>query len=100
MDFENIKPWALSRLKAIAAENGGQPPPVPVRTFSPYRARLYNLFQIEEGRPRAVAFGMTYREAVILSRVLHRKMTRTEEPDGTGKNIFEIKPEIEIKRED
>jgi hypothetical protein len=42
---------------------------------------------------------MTEREARILSHVLRRKIERTAEPDGTGNNLFEILPEIEISKE-
>lgn len=91
MDFQE-------KLKDIIRRaHHGEPPP---RRYAPNKGRLYSLFKIEGGNRRGVAFGMTEREARILSHVLRRKLERTAEPDGTGKNLFEIRPETEIKEEE
>ena len=62
----------------------------PRQFYTPCASRLYSLHKIRDGKRRGVAFGMTEREARILSHVLKKEMDQSGTLGDDGKPLFEM----------
>jgi hypothetical protein len=60
------------------------------RVFHLSNVKLCRLVTIYNNRRKVVACGLTRYEAGILQRHVETKLRKTQEPDGTGKNLFEV----------
>jgi hypothetical protein len=60
------------------------------RVFQLSNVKLCRLVTVYNDKRKVVGCGLTRYEAGILQRHVETKLRKTQEPDGTGKNLFEV----------